>query len=71
MSRTSKNYVFFLFFLKEYEAIAEQPWVIFQKKLHLLDEFVSKWKEQVEPYTTITLFIQQELDKYTVSFYII
>ncbi|CAG4940518.1 unnamed protein product [Colias eurytheme] len=50
---------------EDYEVIGNQEWIIFQKKLHLLDEFVARWKDRLEPYTTITLFIQQELDKYS------
>ncbi|XP_052751641.1 cytoplasmic dynein 2 heavy chain 1 isoform X2 [Galleria mellonella] len=50
---------------EEYELIAEQEWIVFQKKLHVLDEFVSKWSGLLEPYTMITLYIQQELEKYT------
>ncbi|KAM3968298.1 LOW QUALITY PROTEIN: dynein cytoplasmic heavy chain beethoven [Aphomia sociella] len=52
-------------YTEEYESIAEQEWIVFQKKLHILDEFVSKWKAQLEPFTTVTLYIQQELEKYT------
>ncbi|KAJ0179270.1 hypothetical protein K1T71_004982 [Dendrolimus kikuchii] len=50
---------------EDYESIAQQEWIIFQKKLHLLEELVSKWKSRLEPYTTVTLYIQQELEKYT------
>ncbi|XP_038213294.1 cytoplasmic dynein 2 heavy chain 1 [Zerene cesonia] len=50
---------------EDYEAIGNQEWIIFQKKLHLLDEFVVRWKDRLEPYTTVTLFIQQELEKYS------
>ncbi|CAH2091873.1 unnamed protein product [Euphydryas editha] len=49
----------------EFEELAGQEWLIFQKKLHLLDEFVSKWNGLLEPYTTITLFIKQDLEKYS------
>ncbi|CAK1578261.1 unnamed protein product [Parnassius mnemosyne] len=49
----------------EYEFISEQDWIVFQKKLHLLDEFINKWRGQLEPYTTITLFLKQELEKYS------
>lgn len=51
----------------EFDAISEQEWIVFQKKLHLLDEFVSKWSGKLEPFTVVTLFIQQELEKYAVS----
>lgn len=40
---------------------------MFQKKLHLIDEMVSKWTARLEPFTTVTLFLQKELDKYAVS----
>ncbi|XP_049865471.1 cytoplasmic dynein 2 heavy chain 1-like [Pectinophora gossypiella] len=49
---------------EEYESLAEQEWIVFQKKLHLLDEFASKWSGRLEPYTNVTLYLQQELDKY-------
>nr|XP_037870708.1 cytoplasmic dynein 2 heavy chain 1 isoform X3 [Bombyx mori] len=52
-------------FNEEYESIAEQSWIVFQKKLHLLDEFTTKWSTRLEPYTVVTLFIQQELDRYS------
>ncbi|XP_063823750.1 cytoplasmic dynein 2 heavy chain 1-like [Ostrinia nubilalis] len=50
---------------EEFDAIAEQEWIVFQKKLHLLDEFVSKWSDKLEPFTVVTLFIQQDLEKYS------
>lgn len=53
-------------FLEELDSMAEQDWLIFQKKLHLLDEFTTKWKGYLEPYTAVTLYIQQELEKYSV-----
>lgn len=60
-----------IFYFVEFESIAEQEWIVFQKKLHLLDEFVKKWKGNLEPYTVVTLFLQQELEKYSVrQFYI-
>ncbi|KAL0839484.1 hypothetical protein ABMA28_016191 [Loxostege sticticalis] len=49
---------------EEFAAISEQEWIVFQKKLHLLDEFVSKWSGKLEPFTVVTLFIQQELERY-------
>ncbi|CAG9090821.1 unnamed protein product [Plutella xylostella] len=49
---------------EDYQAIAEQEWIVFQKKLHLIDEMVSKWTARLEPFTTVTLFLQKELDKY-------
>ncbi|CAG9791907.1 unnamed protein product [Diatraea saccharalis] len=52
-------------FNEEYESIIEQDWIVFQKKLHLLDEFVSKWMNNLQPYTVVTLYLQQELEKYT------
>ncbi|XP_050362992.1 cytoplasmic dynein 2 heavy chain 1 [Nymphalis io] len=48
----------------ELEELAGQEWIIFQKKLHLLDDFVAKWNSQLEPYTTATLYIKQELENY-------
>ncbi|KAJ2950705.1 hypothetical protein O0L34_g8965 [Tuta absoluta] len=50
---------------EEYESLAEQEWIVFQKKLHLIDEFATKWSGRLEPYTPVTLFLQQELDKFT------
>ncbi|XP_013138537.1 PREDICTED: cytoplasmic dynein 2 heavy chain 1-like [Papilio polytes] len=50
---------------EEYESIGEQEWLVFQKKLHLLDEFCIKWCARFEPYTSVTLFLKQTLDKYT------
>lgn len=50
----------------EFEELAGQEWLIFQKKLHLLDDFVSKWNGLLEPYTTVTLFIKQDLENYFV-----
>ncbi|KAG6453779.1 hypothetical protein O3G_MSEX008333 [Manduca sexta] len=50
---------------EEFEAMSQQLWVVFQKKLHSLEEFTSKWKSRLEPYTSVTLLIQQELDKYS------
>ncbi|CAH4033508.1 unnamed protein product [Pieris brassicae] len=49
----------------EYETIGGQEWIVFQKKLHLLEEFVCRWKNRLEPYTAVTLYMQQEIDKYT------
>ncbi|XP_068628065.1 cytoplasmic dynein 2 heavy chain 1 [Battus philenor] len=49
----------------EYESITEQDWIVFQKKLHLLDEFTLKWGSQIEPYTTITLYLKQQIEKYS------
>ncbi|XP_053600523.1 cytoplasmic dynein 2 heavy chain 1 [Plodia interpunctella] len=49
---------------EEYESISEQEWIVFQKKLHLLDEFANKWAARLDPYTAVTLFIRQELDKF-------
>ncbi|RVE44281.1 hypothetical protein evm_011076 [Chilo suppressalis] len=49
---------------EEYESICGQDWLLFQKKLHLLDEFVSKWTANLEPFTAVTLYLKQELDKY-------
>ncbi|XP_028157049.1 cytoplasmic dynein 2 heavy chain 1-like [Ostrinia furnacalis] len=50
---------------EEFDAISEQEWIVFQKKLHLLDEFVSKWSDKLEPFTVVTLFIQQDLERYS------
>ncbi|XP_072941902.1 cytoplasmic dynein 2 heavy chain 1 [Epargyreus clarus] len=50
---------------EDYTIIAEQEWMVFQKKLHLLDEFVMKWNTKLEPFTIITIFIKQELEKYS------
>ncbi|CAH0628959.1 unnamed protein product [Chrysodeixis includens] len=50
---------------EEYESIAAQDWIVFQKKIHLIEEFSAKWKSRLEPFTTVTLYIQQELEKYT------
>ncbi|GBP43431.1 Cytoplasmic dynein 2 heavy chain 1 [Eumeta japonica] len=49
----------------DYKSLVEQEWVVCQKKLHLIDEFIVKWNTRLEPYTVVTLFIQQELDKYS------
>lgn len=54
-------------YFTEYESICNQEWIVFQKRLHLLDEFVCRWLSRLEPYTAVTLYMQQELDKYTVS----
>nr|XP_026491807.1 cytoplasmic dynein 2 heavy chain 1-like [Vanessa tameamea] len=48
----------------EFEELAGQEWIIFQKKLHVLDDFVAKWNSQLEPYTNVTLYIKQELENY-------
>ncbi|XP_063374788.1 cytoplasmic dynein 2 heavy chain 1 isoform X3 [Cydia amplana] len=50
---------------EDFESIAEQDWIVFHKKLHLLDDFTSKWSSKLEPYTTVTLYLKQELDKYS------
>ncbi|XP_075972807.1 dynein cytoplasmic heavy chain beethoven [Anticarsia gemmatalis] len=50
---------------EEFESMAEQEWIVFQKKIHLIEEFSMKWKERLEPFTAVTLYIQQELDKYS------
>ncbi|XP_052738057.1 cytoplasmic dynein 2 heavy chain 1 isoform X2 [Bicyclus anynana] len=49
----------------EYKALGEQEWAVFQKKLHLLDDFIMRWTAQLEPFTSVTLYIKQELDKYS------
>ncbi|XP_039746175.1 cytoplasmic dynein 2 heavy chain 1-like [Pararge aegeria] len=49
----------------EFKTLGEQEWVVFQKKMHLLDDFIMQWSAKLEPYTSITLFIKQELDNYT------
>ncbi|KPJ16863.1 Cytoplasmic dynein 2 heavy chain 1 [Papilio machaon] len=49
---------------EEYESIGEQEWLVFQKKLHFLDEFCSKWSARLEPYTSVTLFLKHTLDRY-------
>ncbi|KAF9410544.1 hypothetical protein HW555_010393, partial [Spodoptera exigua] len=48
-----------------FESIADQEWIVFQKKIHLIEEFSLKWKSRLEPFTIVTLFIQQELEKYS------
>ncbi|KAJ8726929.1 hypothetical protein PYW08_015326 [Mythimna loreyi] len=50
---------------EEYESIADQEWIVFQKKIHLIEEFSVKWKGRLEPFTVVTLYIQQELEKYS------
>ncbi|CAB3224981.1 unnamed protein product [Arctia plantaginis] len=50
---------------EEFENIAEQDWIVFQKKIHLIDEFSMKWKKCLEPFTAVTLYIRQQLDKYS------
>ncbi|XP_034825556.2 cytoplasmic dynein 2 heavy chain 1 [Maniola hyperantus] len=52
-------------FNDEYQVLGEQEWVVYQKKLHLLDDFIMKWSGLLEPYTSVTLYIKQELDKYS------
>lgn len=64
---TANDFSLMKFFISEYQSLAEQEWIVFQKKLHLIDELVSGWMAKLEPYTTVTLFLQQELDKYVVS----
>ncbi|XP_060800611.1 cytoplasmic dynein 2 heavy chain 1 [Amyelois transitella] len=51
-------------YIEEYESISGQEWIVFQKKLHLLEEFASKWGARLEPYTAVTLYMRQELDKF-------
>ncbi|CAK1551720.1 unnamed protein product [Leptosia nina] len=50
---------------EEYESMGNQEWLVFQKKLHLLEEFVCRWNNRLEPFTPVTLYLQQELEKYT------
>ncbi|CAG9563607.1 unnamed protein product [Danaus chrysippus] len=50
---------------EEYESLAGQKWIVFQRKLHQLDDFVSKWEGELEPFTSVTLIIKRELDKYS------
>ncbi|XP_047023303.1 cytoplasmic dynein 2 heavy chain 1 [Helicoverpa zea] len=50
---------------EEFESIADQEWIVFQKKIHLIEEFSVKWKSRLEPFTVLTLYIQQELEKYS------
>ncbi|KAL4718783.1 hypothetical protein ACJJTC_005101 [Scirpophaga incertulas] len=52
-------------YIDDFESIIQQDWIIFQKKLHVLDDLVVKWSSKLEPFTAVTLFIQQELEKYT------
>lgn len=57
----------YIYCFVELQSLAVQEWIVFQKKIYLIDEFVSKWSNKLEPYTQITLFMQQQLDKYTVG----
>uniref|UniRef100_A0A2A4JRE1 Dynein heavy chain, cytoplasmic n=1 Tax=Heliothis virescens TaxID=7102 RepID=A0A2A4JRE1_HELVI len=50
---------------EEFDSIADQEWIVFQKKIHLIEEFSVKWKAHLEPFTVLTLYIQQELEKYS------
>lgn len=50
----------------EYDSLAGQKWIVVQRKLHQLDDFVSKWEGVLEPFTSVTLVIKRELDKYSV-----
>ncbi|OWR42616.1 putative dynein beta chain ciliary, partial [Danaus plexippus plexippus] len=50
---------------EEYESLAGQKWIVVQRKLHQLDDFVSKWEGVLEPFTSVTLVIKRELDKYS------
>ncbi|XP_022829187.1 cytoplasmic dynein 2 heavy chain 1 [Spodoptera litura] len=50
---------------EEFELMADQEWIVFQKKIHLIEEFSVKWKSRLEPFTIVTLYIQQELEKYS------
>lgn len=56
-------------YILEFESMADQEWIVFQKKIHLIEEFSVKWKNRLEPFTIVTLYIQQELEKYSVTWY--
>lgn len=53
--------------IQELSTLGDQEWSIFQTKLHLLDEFIFDWNQKLEPFTPITLFIKNEIDKYKVN----